>query len=79
MLNNLDPATASFLASTLAEIRTDLKSINVNVQEVKEKLVEVEKELTNARISIGKLEIKNAALATIAGTITGFFGGKLGQ
>lgn len=62
----------------LAEIRADIKSIEHRLKDIKEKVDDIDKESIETRIAVGKLEVKNAGIATILGAITGFFSSKFG-
>lgn len=78
MLKTQQSNDLRFIIESLAELRTEIKAISKSIDDIKSKVDFVDKEATLIRIAVGKLEIKNAMLAGLAGTVTGFFGSKVG-
>lgn len=71
-------ASEAKTSEALAVLSVQIAHLSQKLDDIKEKILEMEKTSVDTRVAVGKLEIKNATLATLAGTVTGYLSSKFG-
>lgn len=69
--------TIQELKISVAKIEHSLATANAHLERIEEKVCDIERQYSDTRVDVGKLEVKTGLLSSVLGALAGFFSSKL--